>query len=176
MTDTKCAYQGCVAPIQARGYCQTHYMRWYRRNDVEAGMPAHPGICTAEGCSDFTKSRGYCNKHYLRFLRHGSTERRGPSNAKPRPRSSEPIGYIGAHDRIKRTLGPARLHSCTLCGVPAQDWAYDHTDPKPVDAGKGRVFSEDMARYMPLCRPCHKNFDLFPTNVRKPNEDISQAP
>jgi hypothetical protein len=37
-----CPIEGCRRPIRNRGWCQTHYMRWYRRGNPHIVLP--PGI------------------------------------------------------------------------------------------------------------------------------------
>jgi len=51
------------------------------------------------------------------------------------------------------------------CGSTARDWAYNHIEPDPaamVDSG-GLVYSDDPSFYIPMCRPCHRQFDLGQT-------------
>lgn len=59
-----------------RGWCPTHYMRWYRHGDPEHGGPltrqhrkGEP--CTAGDCQQPTIARGFCNNHYRRWKRYG---------------------------------------------------------------------------------------------------------
>lgn len=44
----------------------------------------------------------------------------------------------------------------------AEEWAYDHDDPKEYIGyvrGKATPYSLDQEHYIPLCRRCHKEFD-----------------
>jgi hypothetical protein len=76
-------------------------------------------------------------------------------------------GYSNAHNRVRRTHGPARKHICP-CGARAAQWAYDHNDPDPrtesVPTPRGRTvivtWSEDPAHYIAMCYRCHARFDL----------------
>lgn len=72
--------------------------------------------------------------------------------------------YISAHIRVTRDRGRASDYNCR-CGVPAEDWAYDHADPNELSeydgrgAGRTRVYSADSWHYLPMCRACHRAFD-----------------
>lgn len=63
--------------------------------------------------------------------------------------------YETAHYRLKEERGLARNQVCS-CGNPANEWAYDHTDPDQKVCPKGRPYSFDHSRYEPLCRHCHR--------------------
>lgn len=72
--------------------------------------------------------------------------------------AKEVVGYVGAHDRVRRLRGVARLHRCIDCGEPAEDWSYDGNDPAElIDQIKphGSPYSLLPKHYDPRCRPCH---------------------
>jgi hypothetical protein len=70
------------------------------------------------------------------------------------------VGYSGAHDHVRAARGHVHTHKCERCGrLRAQQWAYDHEDPNERVDDNLRVYSEDPAHYMPLCRACHKALD-----------------
>jgi len=50
--------------------------------------------------------------------------------------------------------------SCASCGAAADHWAYDHTDPNERRDDRGRPYSTDLDRYRPLCKTCHRRFDV----------------
>jgi len=72
------------------------------------------------------------------------------------------IGYDGAHNRVKGIRGSASGYPCALCGGPAQQWAYRHSDPDQkigvYGKGKGRAYSSDPAHYWAACRSCHSRW------------------
>ena len=68
--------------------------------------------------------------------------------------------YRSIHQRIGRARGPASTHACLHCGKTARHWACDHTDPNEMTAAGYGSYSADPERYIPLCPPCHKRFDL----------------
>lgn len=78
-------------------------------------------------------------------------------------RIAHPVGYHALHARIRRTRGRANGYDCAHCGGEAHQWAYDHTDPNPLVGSTSKrhlvKYSLDVARYLPLCRPCHTRFD-----------------
>lgn len=70
--------------------------------------------------------------------------------------------YQAVHARLRHTRGPARQHRCKECGEQATQWAYDRSDPNELtDTVDGQTvhYSADLARYEPLCRPCHASRD-----------------
>jgi len=64
--------------------------------------------------------------------------------------------YRRVHRLLVRTRGLARLHRCS-CGLPALDWAYQHTVNVLVEGG--RKYSQDLTDYAPMCRGCHTRLD-----------------
>lgn len=78
-----------------------------------------------------------------------------PLDAPVRPvNDDEAIGYSGVHQRITKSQGSAKDHSCVRCGRRAKDWSYSNacTDERLSDLGPYCVHSEC---YEPLCRRCH---------------------
>jgi transcriptional regulator with XRE-family HTH domain len=58
--------------------------------------------------------------------------------------------YAIGHKNVRKVRGVAREQVCEHCGVAqASDWATIH--------GRDGLSSED---YMPLCRSCHKRYDV----------------
>lgn len=119
--------------------------------------------CSAPDCDRPTRNRTglLCAMHQMRMLRNGSLEnkgyRSGPGVANWR---GDQIGYKPAHARVKRLRGPASAHACEHCGAPATDWAYNHQDPNERTAADGYPYSTRPEFYIPLCKGCHKPFDV----------------
>ena len=64
-----------------------------------------------------------------------------------RQETGQPLGYFGAHNRVRKLRGPAKEQSCS-CGRRAQHWAHLHgTDP-----------TEPM-NYQAMCQRCHFAYD-----------------
>jgi hypothetical protein len=74
------------------------------------------------------------------------------------------ITYDGAHNRVKGIRGSASGYPCALCGGPAQQWAYRHSDPDQKigthGKGKGSAYSTDPDHYWAACRHCHARWDI----------------
>lgn len=130
--------------------------------------------------------RGLCNKHYARYWAAGTLDehalppiprklrREGASNFEVRPHEwlemretlwDTTIKLSTAHYRVKRLWGKAAEYPCIECGQPAQEWAYDGTDPTQV-YGQGRhsrntwmFYSRFPEFYMPMCLSCHRSRD-----------------
>lgn len=70
------------------------------------------------------------------------------------------LGYQAAHVRVATARGPASAHACVDCGMPATDWAYNHTDPSELRRPNGTCpYSPNPDHYSPRCRKCHRALD-----------------
>ena len=72
------------------------------------------------------------------------------------------MSYQTAHATVKRERGSASAYPCQNCGNPANDWAYtnDAGDLEQIDPRSGCRYADGVEFYVPLCRSCHKRFDL----------------
>lgn len=70
--------------------------------------------------------------------------------------------YIHAHERIRKVRGKASAQKCVHCSEQASDWAYNHRAPDPLEItdDAGLVYSNDPSFYLPMCRKCHRQFDV----------------
>jgi hypothetical protein len=71
--------------------------------------------------------------------------------------------YIGTHQRCRMLWGSSQQYPCAKCGEPAEDWAYDGTDPTELyDTRNDWViaYSRFPEFYMPTCKPCRKARDV----------------
>ena len=83
----------------------------------------------------------------------------------PDPRfKGDDVTYDGAHNRVKGERGSASGYPCALCGGPAMDWAYRHSDPDQKvgtsGKGKGKAYSPNPDHYWAACRSCHSRWDI----------------
>ncbi len=70
--------------------------------------------------------------------------------------------YESVHVNLRRRRGSASQSKCVGCCVKrAEQWAYDHRDPNEVTNDRGLVYSVNLDHYIPLCRTCHRRFDLL---------------
>lgn len=71
MAQSICSINGCERPRWARGWCNTHYIRWRKYGDpLGVAMPKPIRLCSIEGCERTHKGRGLCGTHLWR-LKHG---------------------------------------------------------------------------------------------------------
>ena len=150
-TGRTCSVEGCGEKHYAHGLCRRH-----RRSGGGAAAE-----CSISGCVKPAEARGWCNKHWLRWRRNGD-----PNVAKRDWTTgiwSASVSYSGAHMRVRAERGPASKFSCTKCSKRAQEWAYDHADGAALLETRGVTalsYSADPAHYIPMCKSCHKRFDL----------------
>lgn len=81
---------------------------------------------------------------------------------------TQPVGYDGAHSRVRRSFGSPKDHPCYGCGGTPRDWAYTHdcpyemtTDVKFKGVTNTVKYSPDPRRYIPLCSSCHVKKDRY---------------
>lgn len=69
----KCEVDGCGKKVMAKGWCSSHYKRWYRHGDpLAGGVPRKKGrLCSIEGCGRPYEGKSYCKIHYQRFNETG---------------------------------------------------------------------------------------------------------
>ena len=157
----KCSIDGCGKPAAARTWCEMHYTRWLRQGDPGEAAERFTVTCTFQGCKRPHRGNGLCNTHGQQLKNFGKLSPIwGPGSN--RWLDIESLDYDYAHDRVVRARGSASTHECDQCGdVAAQDWAYDHCDVRQLTDERGRHYSSDITRYRPMCRSCHKRFDLW---------------
>lgn len=160
MTNRTCTIDGCENKAHAQGLCPKHYTRFRRHGEAgEAASlrrPAAGTTCTVEPCEAEAASLGLCNRHYLRTRRHGAPEVVLQQIA---DRGTRDVGYFTIHDRVRRAYGRASDRTCIDCGVPAQQWAYDHSGRDERRSSTGLLFSLNVDAYQPMCIPCHRELD-----------------
>lgn len=164
-----CFIDGCERPARTRGWCHTHYYRWYRTGDPGAAAllrSSRPDHCIVVDCDKPVHGCGLCNMHYRRKQRTGEI-----GDATPRIGKacwSTDITYNGAHSRVRRARNNASMYPCAdNCGQQAEEWSYRHGSPHEMTErvtnrhGNEYVYaySPDPADYDPLCKPCHTRYD-----------------
>jgi hypothetical protein len=76
MSEPICAISACGKLSRKRGWCYTHYSRWYRHGDPEFFEPRKSrtiGVepCTIDGCDGKLFGRGWCAMHWSRWRQNG---------------------------------------------------------------------------------------------------------
>jgi hypothetical protein len=165
-----CGFDGCSNPVRSRfsEWCEGHYYQKRRGKELKPlkvtrhKTPAPK--CQVFECPNESQSHyiRLCGMHAARVLRHGSTDRKTPEYASGDRNGAwvgESVSYIGMHRRVSAANGRASEHTCVGCGFQAKQWAYDHSCPNEKQSKEG-PYSTEVARYQPMCVPCHKKFDL----------------
>lgn len=158
MTQRICSISGCAIRHMARGWCNSHYLRWYQYGDPEF-VPERPQGCTVAGCSREHKGHGLCNMHLVRQRRHGDPTVVGTSG---RPLKGDLPTWATIHKRLMAKRGRAAEYPCVDCGKTAREWSYNGKDENEIvaeDHGWVLAWSLDLANYDPRCVSCHRLYD-----------------
>ena len=163
MPHVTCSIESCESPAVVRGWCQTHYNNWQRRQDPLAfPLPRGSRLCAVDGCDRKHYCKSYCSPHYQRWSRTGDP---GPADIQVQEKGrictvegcDKPLsckGYCVDHYNRWRRKGdplapPADRYvspdgKCTVEGCPRGHYGkgYCHAhhtrwkktgDPGPVD-------------------------------------------
>lgn len=120
MPDVTCSVEGCTRPLKCRGWCSTHYQRWYQGYDFDApydlrSRPRPFVACSVVGCERQSKGRGLCARHYSKWRLYG-----------------DPLAVRSARGKASPAYGTGRSDSSTYIRI----WAPDH----PLAKKDGYVF------------------------------------
>lgn len=127
--------------------------------------------CAIEDCDMPREHRDWCTKHYTRWLRYGdpaTVHARGFSaQAEDHPSwKGDDVCYRTAHTRVRSQRGEPEV--CAHCGGDAMQWALDHERcVTPLRSPEGLLYSPDVHDYMPLCIPCHTEWDSLHARLSK---------
>lgn len=131
MAERTCSIEGCGSPVRGRGWCQAHYLRWYKTGDPLAIRPGRwdgyeRPACSVTDCDRPAHAGGLCTIHAPRKRRHGDplagrrrnatgtdaerfwaqADRRGPSECWPWLTGRYPSGY----GQFSGSFGSASAH------------------------------------------------------------------
>lgn len=107
------------------------------------------------------EQKGYAGPYRSRAER--TAARIAREEAKAAAKAAKGITYMGAHQRVRRVKGAAKLNACDFCSSQASDWAL-RADAELkrsgfTSRGTFETWSENPNDYRPLCRKCHKKYD-----------------
>lgn len=79
--------------------------------------------------------------------------------------TGDDAAYGTVHGRLRDERGRAEDMTCVECGRQAADWAYNHTSGVEMYDSRGCVYSPDLTAYVPMCKSCHKKYDMTVARV-----------
>ena len=141
-----CSVEGCDRPVQAKGWCSTHYAR-ARRNGVPGPAEiavtsrgaAKLALCSVPGCDRPAPTAGYCPGHYARVRRTGDP---GPAEFQAWRREPGTCSVEGCDQpiRYKTFCEPhyyRQLRTGTTGGAKVKRWGESDFDPSAACAEEG---------------------------------------
>jgi hypothetical protein len=135
-TEAACSVDGCDKPVKTRGWCQQHYMRWWKHGDPEVvypdgakrGRPRLATECSIEGCEKpGPYYRGWCKGHYWRWQKYGD----------PLGGWVRDVCSVEGCDRPRNARGWCRMHYTRW----QEHGEAGEAEPRKADAGRGYVNS-----------------------------------
>ena len=123
--------------------------------------------CDVEGCDNKHSGKGFCAKHYQRWLRYGDPHHKKKEQDGGNYLDKRGITkYKSQHKVLARRYGSAKLHDCSVCYEPAQNWALvkEWVPEGEMKFGKSGFmddapFSTDDGHYITLCATHHGQMD-----------------
>jgi AraC-like DNA-binding protein len=160
---TPCIVKGCKRPRENKdGYCNGHARQLRDTGTVTPSFQPRmkqPEFCSFDGCTGKPQAKGYCAAHIRQLRLNGRMV--------PIRTIFDDCTYTGAHHRCRALWGRVQQYPCIECGDPAQEWAYDGTDPSELYDTRHDwqlrsiiPYSKFPEFYMPMCKRCHKKLDM----------------
>lgn len=132
-----CTFEGCNRPLLQKGYCKTHYSRWWKTGTASRPCPGcgkelegagrkYCSVeckprCTYEGCGRVVSHTGLCKMHVSRLEKHGTVELLSAECVTCHKKVA-----IKSRQHNMRYCSPECRPSCSLpeCSRPVQSRGY----------------------------------------------------
>jgi Helix-turn-helix domain len=183
MSRRLCSVPGCHGKHLCRGFCGTHYVRWYERGTTDPPTPGPRSHRRVTATEQAEIARLYASGLTMREVGdrlgrsqptiHLTLHKLGVEVRRPGQPSGERhslwkgqrlISHREFHKYLQRQRGAASNYTCA-CGAPAEQWSYHDAgaDHEVIDttAGptRGLRFSTDVMQYRARCTICHQVYD-----------------
>lgn len=146
-----CSIDACSNTTKCRGWCSTHYNKWYNHGDPMGIAPrTNDGPCAVEACTKDAHRKSYCYAHYMKDWRYGTptpqhdptwedlSERRyGTLVAKARTSDGAWVCECDCGETATRRVGDLNRYgnACT-CGTTGKHY---QTDAPGYEAAHSRI-------------------------------------
>ena len=118
-----CAEPACEKPHAARGFCNTHYMRWWRAEQPRPRRVSKQA-CEATDCEKPHLARGFCDTHYRAWWR--------AQNPEGRITHSMFAAGVSTDDCARQVVAQGGV--CAICGRIRKETLcldHDHVTGRP---------------------------------------------
>lgn len=179
-----CKVESCSRVLEAKGYCQAHYLRFKKGQDIGnrpiQSREKQEGFCTVEGCTLSQKRKGYCLGHYTRTRNNKDLNvplkvrvKRDPicgvfGCSKEQHALGYCMNYYGKLLRYKKTVELINMlgGKCSRCQgkFPPHVYDFHHKDSKEKEFTIGKELLhrnmlevyEEANKCELLCSNCHR--------------------
>jgi hypothetical protein len=124
-SESECAVEDCVRPVHSRGWCSSHYSKWYKRGTPTPPEPVKDRRCSRPGCRKPHYGLGLCSGHYAQLQRGKDLD----SEFQTRAWNGEPCSVPGCSNPVKcRGLCNAHyIRSLKTDGQTQRSGGYEST-------------------------------------------------
>lgn len=136
----KCSVEDCLKDNFAKGFCQMHYARVWRHNDLRTLPETRPQTCRVDGCDRKKRSNGYCHMHGERLRKTGDLGPSGPVKSIIKIKGQNPSSNEAAIYFLRNNEGVPFYVGSTM-------------DPKERATGHRKVFGEGFEMIITRCVP-----------------------
>lgn len=151
-----CSIEGCPRPVWARGWCSTHYRRWYKKGDPggpELLKQGTDGPCTVDGCDNPIRPSGWGGRCVSCI--HGTKRRNYPIPRRTDVRMSPmDIGWLAGIIEGEGSFDvPAKPNATTAARIVVTMTDKDIIDRLYEITGTGTIQHIDMSKLDPKFKP-----------------------
>lgn len=162
-----CSVDACKDQAKSKGWCSTHYGRWYRHGDplqkCRTNKPVYGEFCSEELCDLKVLARGMCDKHYRSWYQRYDPDRVFTAGTRE-------TFLAGLTENSTLTSGNVRIRclhfgllepKCVGCGLEEWTCEFGTGTPLQLDHINGVNNDNRIENLRIVCANCHMLTDSF---------------